>query len=203
MPSLNSAACLDDIMERWITSYARRNLWRVASWYEIEDLIADGYLVFSQCRNKYGYVTERRHFMSLFKRCYFNHIIDLSNVRSRDPVISPAKDVTTHFSGNAYDLYPTFERLLPSVLPTAELAVLIRQARNPVRAVLELFTTEAGLILVRSKPQGAHEHINRYLCRLLSLDPRTNNLQALTKSFLLGKGIYWLNGGGRVSGNLC
>lgn len=214
MPKINAAPCLDAIMERWLTSFARRNLWRVAVWYDIEDLIADGYMVFVQCRNKYWYVTERKHFMALFQRCYFNHITDLANKHSRDSsgyLAEVQKEDNGTTDGdrrfgqrwrqvqvtNEADTSPDrgdgFDRLVPPDFPVADLSVLLSQAKGPVKAVLELFTTDAGLERLRSIPQGAHEHTNRYLCRLLGLDPKSHNLPELVRSFVSGQGMYWLH----------
>ena len=91
----NSEVYLDEALKRWITKTAWKEHWRVASWFEIGDLIQEGYLCYLKCRNKYtlgppepGHQAldtttpddkQRRHFMALVQRAYFNRIMTLAN----------------------------------------------------------------------------------------------------------------------------
>jgi hypothetical protein len=85
----------DSGMQGWIKTKARQEYWRVSRWYELSDLIQDGYLCYLKCRNKYALSPpdpgaqdlftsnpsdgQRRHFMALVKTTYFNHIMTLSS----------------------------------------------------------------------------------------------------------------------------
>lgn len=77
----------------WIVNTAREKLWRVPSWYSLEDLISDGLLCFTKCRARYidGNVisarrvfsmspgqSEKRHFMRLVQSTFLNHISTLA-----------------------------------------------------------------------------------------------------------------------------
>lgn len=76
-----------------MVSTARRNLWRVAGWYDLDELISDGYLAYAICKKRYGdKVENRRHFMALFKLVYMSIIIDLANKR------------TAHVKAGVYDV---------------------------------------------------------------------------------------------------
>ena len=186
MPKLNTATVLDSGLERWLFKTARKHYWRVASYLELEDLIGDGYLVYVECVQRYkDRVTERRHFMALFRTCYLNHITDLANKRSRD-IMGVATDAES--CGEDDEI----ESLLPPSLPDAELATLIQQAKGPVQLVLRLYYTDAGLERLREVPQEPRETINAYLCRVLFLDPKKYNLQELFTSFLAGRGMYYM-----------
>ena len=64
----------------WIYNHARKNFWRVAPWYEIDDLINDGIMKAYECLDRYGIPGEDidpPHFMSLVKTSFHNHIGDL------------------------------------------------------------------------------------------------------------------------------
>jgi|SRR5215469_14487589 len=64
----------------WVINYAKNNYWRVAGFYEIDDLCQDGLLIAVLCRNRYGipgvHVTHP-HFMSLVKTAFERYLIDL------------------------------------------------------------------------------------------------------------------------------
>ena len=183
MPKINTATKLDKGLERWIFATARKNLWRVPEYYDIDDLIGDGYLIYAECRRRYrSRVTERRHFMALFQRCYGNHITDLAHKRS--------KNVTVLLDESPDDNVTLFERLMPPVFPEAELSALLQEMRFPLNALVKLFYSDSGLALLHNLPQNPHENINTYLCRLLSLDHKKYNLPELFKSFLSGRGMY-------------
>lgn len=95
----------DEGLERWIKATAWQEKWRVPSWYKIEDLIQDGYICYCKCRNNYtmalpeagdredGFkhgnlctdtptVVQRKHFMALVQRAFYNHITTLANKAS-------------------------------------------------------------------------------------------------------------------------
>jgi len=85
----------------WLKTTAVKEHWRVASWYSVEDLVQDGYVCYCKCRDRYtlavpqpgdrpdGYAhqnlftdqpneKQRKHFMSLVQRAFYNHIYTLS-----------------------------------------------------------------------------------------------------------------------------
>ncbi|MFA5699618.1 MAG: hypothetical protein WC954_07810 [Sphaerochaeta sp.] len=86
-----SLVYLDEGMKRWIVATAYRNHWRVAAWYDLDDLIQDGYLSYHKCATKYDRLIrkrkpkkeDRRNFMALVKRTFENHIHDLASKRTR------------------------------------------------------------------------------------------------------------------------
>jgi hypothetical protein len=75
---------LDAGLKGWIVNTAKRNYWRVASYYELDDLISDGYLAYAVCKARYSKkVQNKAHFMALFKRVYWSRIVDLASDRSK------------------------------------------------------------------------------------------------------------------------
>ena len=77
---------LDAGMRGFIKNNARKEFWRVASWYEFEDLVQDGYLCYYKCRSKYRDLTvknhpskgDRKHMMALVRTTFSRHVHDLS-----------------------------------------------------------------------------------------------------------------------------
>jgi len=183
MPRLNPAVVMDSAMERWMIRRCHDNYWRVSEWMEIEDLVQEGHRVYADCRRRYKErVTDKRHFMALYKTCLNNHLTDLAAKRYR--------------ALNLVELEPGHNDAR-SDHSNAFLLTLMKEARYPVRAVFELFGTDKGIEFMRAYPQGQHERPNHYLCRLLGLDPKQFNLPGLVRSFLDGKGSYFLNGAAR------
>lgn len=195
MPKINTAVTLDRGLELWLFKTARKNYWRVAAYYELEDLIGDGYLVYAECRQRYKErVNERRHFMALFRTCYLNHITDLANKRSRELSNGRHSELpdAVAISNAEFQNPEQFGDLLPPTLPDAEIAVLLAQAQGPLQLVLKLFYTDSGIELLRECPQNPREPTNTYLCRILGLDSKKYDLYDLFRSFVRGYGPYYM-----------
>src|ERR1017187_5465900 len=85
----------DSGLEGWIKNTAFREHWRLRTWYSMEDLVQDGYICYCKCRNRYTMNppspehqdlntdtpndAQRKHFMALVQRTFFNHIMTLSS----------------------------------------------------------------------------------------------------------------------------
>src|SRR3974390_506351 len=93
---------LDRAMRGWIINHAKRQYWRVAAWYDLADLIQDGFLCYYKCKARYTNLTflnhplpeDKRRFMSLVQRAFANHITNLANRRTETPelAISQVRD---------------------------------------------------------------------------------------------------------------
>jgi hypothetical protein len=84
----------DAELHKWLKSTARKERWKFANWYEAVDLVQEGYICYCKCRDKYtlgppepGFQdlftdtpneAQRRHFMSLVQRTYYNHLATLA-----------------------------------------------------------------------------------------------------------------------------
>lgn len=169
----------------WIHAYARRNFWRVSSWYELKDLVQDGYLHYYRCVDRYSAVVEnRRHFMALFKRVYSVHIITLSNHRTQLTEV-PFASMAVAVDGQ--DTEYRVEEVLGAVSESATGWVLIREAPKEIRAVLSLFSMDSMLSRVCQphKSDGTvRETTNEWLCRLCGYDPTKINLRGQVEAYL-------------------
>ena len=90
----------DSGLRGWLKTTAVAEHWRVASWYSVDDLVQDGYICYFKCRDRYTLGppkpgrqalhpesglpgpypndAQRRHFMSLVQRAFYNHIYTLA-----------------------------------------------------------------------------------------------------------------------------
>ena len=82
-------AYLDAGMKGWIVNTAKKEFWKVAEWYEFQDLVQDGYLCYYKCRKRlHGRLLvktptkdQRREVQAYVKTAFLNHISTLATKR--------------------------------------------------------------------------------------------------------------------------
>lgn len=130
----------DKGLRGWVVRTAQKNYWRVAAWYDLEDLIQDGLLAYAICRNRYrDRVENKHHFMALVQRVYLNHITDLANARTVGEEISISQIAVVGKELEA------LEYLAGGVAGDAELETLLARAPAEVRAYLNMFKSPEGI----------------------------------------------------------
>lgn len=162
----------------WLYQTARKNFWRVSRWYDLDDLIQDGFIHYWRVTRKYP-EAERPQIMSLFKTTYTNHIHDLAKVRSR---LDEALVLDIPSAGNrSEDGYSSteaeaFDAFSNDGGADAEAAVLIANAPPAVKAVLAVLATQAGrrklqrpYRFLKGTPSFARETNNQRWSRLTGL----------------------------------
>lgn len=165
---------LDAGMRGFIVNTARQNFWRVASWYEFDDLVQDGYLCYYKCRRRYTEVTDRPHFMSLVKTAFTNHIMTLG---TKHNAISEQAISQMGSEDAEGDL---LERLGPATPESTSLLVLLANAPAELQQLITALVGEGAEKLGFQRKKEFRRHIrettNEYYCRLLGKDPETADL---------------------------
>jgi len=189
---------IDQGARAWLLKTARENFWRVSSWYDLDDLVQDGFLCYQRTIAKYeerDYVTKtgvvtkksrrvrsRKHIMSLFQRTYINHINDLSKLRTInvvehlafDLVVDPAvEDIWDVMSPEGSDLMD-FEKL-------------IGEAPKILRSLLQAIVADGSQFLLAAPyrvRRCGRETTNERLCRLIGADPAKFDLATMLKQYL-------------------
>ena len=138
---------LDQGLRRWMFQTASRHLWRMPSWYELDDLLQDGFIAFLICKARYGErVQNKKHFMALYKRVYMSIIHGMASKRSRDP-----EQVTESALG--LEGFMTLEDIAPGEHATAEFEMVLAQAPQAphVQFGLQVMDDEAqaGNVLIK------------------------------------------------------
>lgn len=120
----------------WICNHSMRNLWRVAHWYELEDLINDGLMIALKCREKLGVGVDDKLYHAYVRRAFHNHIGDLirrkrgvDEVGLLDLVADP----------NDQD---QCDAILPPTIPCQEVVVALRQLPSDFSRVLDLMWSD-------------------------------------------------------------
>lgn len=181
---------MDDGARGWLIKTATKSFWRVSKWYELDDLIQDGYLCYYKVCQRYPTATDVPHRMALFKITYINFIHDLATRRTKSVTEVLDSDLQT---GSDDLIDQSFIATLAEcpLSGMIEVGAILASAPERVRAALELFTTEAGLKTLRSAYRrqrgGKHlvrETMNQRLCRVLGYDPEKVNLTRELRDFL-------------------
>ena len=160
----------------WLYRTAQRHYWKVASWYDLDDLIQDGFLHYARLVQKYPDVEKPQHIMVLFKRTFLNHIHDLAKRVWRSPTETAALDL--NFGQDvpqARSEDAVWDRLLVDEMDNATFEVALIHAPEPIRKVLELLMSVEGrrklCALYRYRRGSLRESFNQRLARLTGLSP--------------------------------
>lgn len=172
---------LDRGIKGWIVNQARKNYWRVAGWYELDDLIQDAYMCYAKCNQRYPMNLEQRHFMSLVARTFQNHCHTLAARRAQQldaPVTTRTRqwkadrlsdpDAVLQRAADAYGQpeEQTFAALMSSLAP--ELRELIRILLEDARELPMLRPSDARDHEGKFRRREM-ETRNDYFCRIAGL----------------------------------
>lgn len=168
----------------WLVTVAADHYWRVAAWYEFDDLIQDGYMCWYRVVAKYESAPDRvrslPHLMRLFKITFLNHIHTLSKNKTVASIEVKADDVVRE---------PTWD-VWSKIAPPRnidDLALLIADAPAILQPVLAMLY--CGIIpsvlraTCRVRDDGSRQTLNDKLCRAIGADPDTDLVTEL-RSFL-------------------
>jgi len=168
---------LDQGLERWLFTTARRNLWRVPQWYSVDDLVQDGYASFYKCAKHYGRLArkrkpkkdDRRNFMALVKRTFENHIHDLSTKSTIQRVEKPVSQL--HRPEISADDW--LERHASVVEESmADITIVLQQAPREIKQAIAILVGDVvDVKYLRTSKKNTklvnRETTNEYLCRRL------------------------------------
>ncbi len=163
---------LDKTLISWIYRYAARQYWRVASWYDYEDLVQDAMFIVVKCRTKYPEL-DKQHFSARFRTAFTHHITDLANQRITGKCLDPKRHGIKLTAPLVSSVDDTTLSILLNTLreeSTQFIAVLFSEAPSAIKSVIALFNDPQKLILMQA-PLKRGETRNRRLCKLIELDP--------------------------------
>lgn len=170
---------MDQGAYRWLVKYAHKHHWRVATFYELTDLIQDGWLCYMIVRRKYPNAVDPPHIMRLFQVTFINHVNDLSKYQSRMAalIVRSAEMDMVEETMNPRDAEPGDAYFIPKSAPWY------------VHAFLRLLCSPYGPERLRAphrvRMSGVRELSHDKLCRLIGADPLTTPIlpQALEDYF--------------------
>lgn len=173
---------MDQGVRGWVYKTAREHFWRVADYYELEDLIQDSFFVWKRICDRYPDVTEIKPRMALFKRAFINHIHDVSKKKTKWAsryVVEANMSAPLDFIRDCAD---------PNQDP--DLSLLIKQLPPKILTILKrLYADERGHPF-RNKLDG-RETTNERLCRLAGgLDASKRDIRAAVLAYARGARLH-------------
>jgi DNA-directed RNA polymerase specialized sigma24 family protein len=174
---------LDDGMRGYIHNKARKEYWRVSSWYGLEDLVQDGYMCYAKCKARYaGTVTEQRHFMALVQTAFHNHIMTLAG-RHHLVKESTISQLTPEGKQEA----AVWDAITPPEGESATFRTLLAQAPAEFKQLISLLVKDGVEAYKWVKPEGSRKAVrqttNEYLCGLIGKDPEDEDLVGQLKAY--------------------
>jgi hypothetical protein len=158
---------MDHGARQWLVKTAYKHLWRVHSFYELDDLIQDGHMLYALVRQRYPRAKDAPHIMRLFTVTFINHIHDLSKHQSRmAALIDASTDLET------VELYQD-----PGSAEQGDTYFIPNKAPWYIHAFLRVLCDPQGQMQLRSQYRvrlsGVRELTHDRLCRLIGADPST------------------------------
>lgn len=164
---------MDRGVKGWIVNTTKLNYWRVAGWYEFDDLVQDGYLHYQRIINKYTNVKQPAQIMSLFKVAFTNHIHDLSKKKTKY-----AHEVCETALGIA------LENIRGTMHINPDTSALVAAMPNVLRDLISHMQTDARVRRPCRRFVDHRETTNEKLCRIVGADPRKINLLETLRTWL-------------------
>jgi hypothetical protein len=154
----------------WLVKTARKNYWRVASWYDLSDLIQDGVMCYYVVRQRYPTASARKHIMRLFQVTYINHVHALSN-KKRQACAEVAMD----------DPAIEIERFADE---DADLDMYLAEAPAEVSTVIRALMAKSEELRAPYRRSGKRATTNQRFCRIVGANANTRDLHALVRTYL-------------------
>lgn len=175
---------MDAIARGWLHKTAAKHYWRVCKWYDLADLVQDGYLTYYRIRERYDTATDAKHVMSLFRVSYLNHITSLARLRRRriDEI-----NITDMFEDGANF---SEEFLFQAVCQSSDVPsqISVGDLSPEVVKVIKTFDDPTALKKMRAPFRkgfdGKRETTNQRLCRMIGIDPKRVNLRRMLNTDL-------------------
>lgn len=167
-------------VEGYAVNYATRNLWKVRSGMEREDLVQEAYLVFMKCSARYPELDTPQHFMALFKTALMRRVCDLASADSAYRERHCHMGERYDDDGDAISLQEPVGELQNEGI----LATVLRQAPSEVLLVLRLFLSAPQEMLeIALAPTQREDARSRHIGRLLGLPEGFDALGAVRSYF--------------------
>lgn len=168
---------MDEGARRWLLKAARKNYWRVSSWYDLDDLIQEGYFAYYYTVRRYPKVKHPPHRMALFKLVFNSVICNLANARTRSISEVQFSALERGTPGGASDeIAAAFIDGVAADPSIIEALPALARAPEYVRRAVALFADGASRKALRAPYKATRgkprETLNERICRLVGCDPR-------------------------------
>lgn len=165
----------------WLVNEARQQYWRVKTWYEFDDLVQDGYMIYSKCYARYYHTYTKDHnrqLMAIVQVSFKNYVHTLTQRRGVTTELPFSQVLPAAAEADA------LERLMPAEEELGTITVLINNAPAEIAEVITALLQDAtGFLRKRAFRRAIRETTNEYFCRLVGKDPLTNDLRGKVQAY--------------------
>ena len=177
---------MDQGARLWLARAARVNYWRVSRWYDLDDVIQEGYYAYYYMMRRYPDIVDPPHRMALFKLVFNSVISNLANQRTRrvDEVCEsellppPGEPAASFFETVVAD---------PGI---GEAAAALARTPQYVKDALALLDSGDARLRHKARRSGParrrRETLNERLCRLTGYDPSQTDIVGGIRACLEG-----------------
>jgi DNA-directed RNA polymerase specialized sigma24 family protein len=185
MGEFTMAMDMDEGARKWIYKTARKSFWRVARYYEFEDLVQDGFVRYYLTLQRYPDVTDRPHVMALFKVRYINYIHKLSRQKTNQVDLAFSDILGNTDLIDESVLYDTLSFCEGEM---ASLWTAINRAPEILRSLFSVLATHNGREMLRApypvRKNKTRETLNDRLCSMVGVDSSSMDLHGMLQSYL-------------------
>lgn len=166
----------------WIYNNSRKNYWRVAEFYEFNDLVQDGLMKAYQCLNKYGKPgvdIDPPHFQSLVKSAFRSHLGDILRKHRRVNITKRFEESEVLYGDNA-----GADRYVEPVQPEQDFAVFVMTLPDMLRKAVEVYLREPEKLRnLRVRLNGTNETLSERLSKLCGF-PADRDFETELRAFI-------------------
>lgn len=175
----------------WLVTVTCDHFWRVAAWYEFDDLLQDGHLIWWRVIQRYETepkrVRSRGHLMALFKRSYLNHLHRLSNKKRSASSEVPVLNLVPFI--NDPEQYEALGAVTSVRDECSEFDRCIAEAPGPLRELLGRMVAGVGAEGWRSEHRvyadGTRQTRGQKFCRILGIPDDGGLLASSLRAYLM------------------
>jgi hypothetical protein len=174
---------------RWLHKIARQNYWRVEKFFELDDLVQEGYYCYYYVRKRYPDAKDAAHIMQLFKLTYMCHIHDLAKGACASGTGWRPQLETAAWLSSACGPEDAAQReRLSGSDADAEMLAFVADAPPTLSRLLRILLAGDGLRgELRQRTSGRRESLNERFCSLIGVNPRDFDLHEALLNYLHGR----------------
>lgn len=165
----------------WLAKMVRKSYWRVSKWYDLDDLMQEGYFAYYYVVRHYPEVTHPPHRMALFKLTFNSVICNLANQRSRRVDEVCEAEIVGAEGATILDSAAADPDIAEAV---AELATAPKYVRDAVELLAAGDRRLRHKIRRSGRGRRRRETLNERLCRLTGYDPNKTDIVGGIKACL-------------------
>jgi hypothetical protein len=161
---------MDQTARLWLFKYAKKNLWRVSRWMELEDLVQLGYESYYESRKRYPTAVNSNHIMRLFMLVFRSKIETAVEENGRQ-VDDARSDLVDLFDNHGKDFSRFHILVLQAPKMIADALTVMIEREEDLRKPCSVYAS------------GRRETLNDRLTYMMGLDRKVDVVKTMRSYF--------------------